>query len=284
MYIHPQKYRDGGCVNVSNYSSLATVKELRNKLGDHEKALFRKSAVGHLLDMPPEQSWSATLFAYIMSREVDYPAEPGKEVVKVDRKAKGEDSEDESEEEYSETWFRVCDKTDGFGKVNDPKKKCLHPSDRDLCFGKREFAFITGLSFRKPEKAFKCPEGPSILQTKFFANISCVKGFHLRTFIYNKDTDCSAEERVKVALLFFVHLFLLGHAVDHTIERKFWHLVDNLQEFNQYPWGEVVYGRTIAKNRRKLHFQTTRYPENLKVTIKSVGLPQALVVRGIFLI
>ncbi|MCL7050678.1 hypothetical protein MKW94_015345 [Papaver nudicaule] len=136
MYIHPQKYRDGGCGGISNYSSLLTVRELRNKLGDHEKALFRKSADGHLLDMTPEQSWYATLFAYIMSREVDYPAEPGKEVVKVDRKAKGEESEDEGEEEYSETLFRVCNKTDGFGKVDDPKTKCLNPSDRDVCFGR----------------------------------------------------------------------------------------------------------------------------------------------------
>ncbi|KAI3910689.1 hypothetical protein MKW92_009635 [Papaver armeniacum] len=68
-YIHPQKYRDG-YGKITNYSSLPSVKELREKLEPHEQALFRTTAIGHLLDIPIKQRWSGALFHYLLSREV----------------------------------------------------------------------------------------------------------------------------------------------------------------------------------------------------------------------
>ncbi|KAI3896966.1 hypothetical protein MKW92_049286, partial [Papaver armeniacum] len=42
-------------------------------------------------------------------------------------------------------------------------------------------------------------------------------------------------------------MFLLGHQDIHGIEEDLWDLVDNLSEFNKYPWAERVYEATIPK-------------------------------------
>ncbi|KAI3887131.1 hypothetical protein MKX03_035870, partial [Papaver bracteatum] len=286
-YIHPQKYRDG-YGKITTYSSLPSVKELREQLEPNEQALFRTTEIGHLLDIPINQRWSRALFHYLLSREVAYHADPG------------EKAEENAKEKVEETWFRVCDKQFGFGKVSNKKRGsktiCDNPCVKDICFGKLEFGLISGLSFRKPDQTFVCPPGPSTLETRYFSTIHTIKGCHLRNFIFGKEVessskkkdkvivavknvDCSSEERVKVALLYFIHFFLLGHQNDANVEHEFWHLVDNLTEFNKYPWGELVYDRTITKSRSALVYQTNNCEKEGLPTFKCQGFPQVLVVR-----
>ncbi|KAI3964874.1 hypothetical protein MKW92_033221 [Papaver armeniacum] len=83
-YIHPQKYRDG-YGKITTYYSLLSLKELREKSEDHEQAIFRITAIGHLLDMPEEQSWSGALVNYLLSREVAYPRCSGEKAKKSRR-------------------------------------------------------------------------------------------------------------------------------------------------------------------------------------------------------
>ncbi|KAI3879059.1 hypothetical protein MKW92_045951 [Papaver armeniacum] len=159
-YIHPQKYRDG-YGKITTYSSLLSLKELREKLEDHEKAIFRTTAIGHLLDMPEEQSWSGALVNYLLSRRLPTLLFPEKRPKKSRRNmVRG----------FVEF---------GFGKVSDKKsgsiKICDNPFDKDLCFGKLEFTLISGLSFRKPDQAFICPAEPSTLKTRYFSTIDSVK-------------------------------------------------------------------------------------------------------------
>ncbi|KAI3893592.1 hypothetical protein MKW92_052262, partial [Papaver armeniacum] len=185
-YIHPQKYRDG-YGKITNYSNLPSVKELREKLEPHEQALFRTTAIGHLLDIPIKQRWSGALFHYLLSREVAYHADPG------------EKSEKDTKEKVEETWFRVCDKQFGFGKGSSKKRGsktiCDNPCDKDICFGKLEFALISGLSFRKPRSNLCLSPGPSTLETKYFSTIDTIKGWHLRNFIFGKEVESSSKKR-----------------------------------------------------------------------------------------
>ncbi|KAI3963582.1 hypothetical protein MKW92_050122 [Papaver armeniacum] len=159
-YIHPQKYRDG-YGKITNYSSLPSVKELREKLEPHEQALFRTTAIGHLLDIPIKQRWSGAIFHYLLSREVGYHADPG------------EKSEEDTKEKVEETWFSgLRDKQFGFGKGSSKKRGsktiCDNPCDKDICFGKLEFALISGLSFRKPDQTFVCPPDHLPLRQSIF--------------------------------------------------------------------------------------------------------------------
>ena len=118
----------------------------------------------------------------------------------------------------------------------------MRVNDMDIRFSAYEFAIMTGLRFSHlvdinlyiPLKATD-----RILQTYFhgcksitYADLSHV--FQQRPW-REDDTDA-----VKLALLFYLHMGLLGSDLRKTIPQKILQLVDHLDEFNAYPWGVRV--------------------------------------------
>ncbi|KAI3863701.1 hypothetical protein MKW98_031293, partial [Papaver atlanticum] len=91
---------------------------------------------------------------------------------------------------------------------------------------------------------------------------------------------CLVEDRVKVALLYVVNMFLLGTQDIHGIVDDLWHLVDNLSEFNNYPWGERVYKATLFQSDSAIKSQMKKGTAGnmiSKPTVKPKGMPQVLV-------
>ncbi|KAI3833326.1 hypothetical protein MKW98_006425 [Papaver atlanticum] len=68
-FVYPLKNR-GLAFNMSNYSSLGTLLDLWKVLSKDEKDLFRKTTIGHLMDIPEKQSWSSAIFCFLMSRQI----------------------------------------------------------------------------------------------------------------------------------------------------------------------------------------------------------------------
>ncbi|XP_026412409.1 uncharacterized protein LOC113308141 isoform X1 [Papaver somniferum] len=143
-----------------------------------------------------------------------------------------------------------------------------------LHFGKREFALITGLSFKKPEKAFVSPRNPSSLMRTHFPNQNHISGSEVKDLLSKRNPTCPSLDRVKLALLLVVHRFLMSHQDRDAINIRYWHLVDNLEEFNKYPWGEVAFNR-LKKSRSALLYQANK--ENSD-SYKGVGITHALLV------
>ncbi|MCL7048349.1 hypothetical protein MKW94_027870 [Papaver nudicaule] len=113
--------------------------------------------------------------------------------------------------------------------------------------------------------------------------------FKPRRTIYQdvEPRPCEAEVRVKVALLYVVHMFLLGNQDTLQIEADTWHLVDNLSLFNKFPWAERVYKATIEKSDTAFKSQIKTESEKEKKTqmssddmptVKPKGMPHVLVV------
>ncbi|RZC76285.1 hypothetical protein C5167_000414 [Papaver somniferum] len=147
-----------------------------------------------------------------------------------------------------------------------------------LHFGKREFALITGLSFKKPEKDFISPPNSSSLMRTYFPNQNRVSGSKVKDLLSKRNSTCSSLDKVKLALLLVVHKFLMGRPDRDTINISYWHLVDDLEEFNKYPWGEATFGK-IAKFRSPLLYQANK--ENSGAggeCYKVVGIAHALLV------
>ncbi|KAI3894048.1 hypothetical protein MKW92_026066, partial [Papaver armeniacum] len=126
-----------------------------------------------------------------------------------------------------------------------------------LHFGKRELALITGLSFKKSENAFASPSNPSSLMKTHFPNQRRVSALKVKALLIRKKSTCPSLDRVKLALLLVVHNFLMSRQDRDTIEIGHWHLVDDLEEFNKYPWGEVTFDR-ITKFRLPLLYQAIK--------------------------
>ncbi|KAI3883693.1 hypothetical protein MKW92_038819 [Papaver armeniacum] len=212
-FIIPQKYRDK-MMNVTTYSSLLLLAEVRGWLSVNEQAIFKGTAIGHLLSVPEDSKFSGTILHFLLSREIHVDDKP------------------------DEMHFKVG------GKI-------LH-------FGKREFALITGLSFKKPQKAFVSPADPSSLMRTYFPNQDRIIGSKVKALLSKKNSTLPSLDRVKLALLLVVHRFLMGRQDSDIINIVFWHLVDDLEEFNKYPWGEVTFDRAIAKLKSPLLYQANK--------------------------
>ncbi|KAI3878243.1 hypothetical protein MKX03_005072 [Papaver bracteatum] len=144
-----------------------------------------------------------------------------------------------------------------------------------LHFGKREFALITGLSFKKPEKAFVSPANPPSLMRTHFPNQNHISGSEVKDLLSKRNPTCPSLDRVKLALLLVVHRFLMSHQDRDAMSISYWHLVDHLEEFNKYPWGEVAFSR-LKKSRSALLYQANKDNSD---SYKGVGITHALLVH-----
>lgn len=166
--------------------------------------------------------------------------------------------------------------------------------DQEICFGKREFAAISGLSIRRPGEAFVPPNQRSILMDKHFTKEDeLITGMRVKKFLLGdtvtkevveegevtKDpVKVNAEDRAKAALLWVVQCFVYGNLPNVGIELETWHLVDNLVEFNKIPWGERAYEIFVEKTVKAYANFAEKHP-TLKPNVKPHGMAHVLVVR-----
>ncbi|KAI3844788.1 hypothetical protein MKX03_003432, partial [Papaver bracteatum] len=148
-----------------------------------------------------------------------------------------------------------------------------------LHFGKREFALVTGLSFKKSGNGFISSLNPSSLMRKHFPNQDRVSGSEVKALLSRNNSACPSLDRVKLALLLVVHNFLMSRQYKQAINIGYWHLVDDLEEFNKYPWGEVTFAR-IKKFRLPLIYQANKENSGAggEPSYTVVGIAHALVV------
>lgn len=85
---------------------------------------------------------------------------------------------------------------------------------------------------------------------------------------------------MKLSLLYVVHRYVLVKGDDKVVEYDHWYLVDNLVDFNSYPWAEIAFNRTIDNSNSALDYQiNANKPVGSEVTYKSQGMAHVLVVR-----
>ena len=139
---------------------------------------------------------------------------------------------------------------------------------KGLRFSALEFALIIGLKFGKvsqfditylriKDQYFnrKNKIHNDRLDDVFIA--LCKKGKRMNTKKTKKKAKLNGKSNldkniVKLALLYFVEHFLLGKEWNNLIDLQWVQLVDNLEEFNKYPWGKICYERTLFGLERAL--------------------------------
>ncbi|KAI3882453.1 hypothetical protein MKX03_025231, partial [Papaver bracteatum] len=265
VFVHPARYRAHTC-HVSTYSSPKVLKWVRNLLCLLlEQEIFLSTAIGPLLHLPM-QTWSSALFHFILASQI----------------STGDEGDKGNREEIR---IMVCGK--------------------ELSFGKKEFALISGLSFKKSDHKFSLPATKPCLKMKHFPDEKKpVTGKCLKLFLFGKVDDdddeqkskkCSKKEdntnaeceivkvplesddKVKLSLLYVVHRYVLGKGDDKVVESDHWYLVDNLVDFNSYPWAEIAFSRTINKSNSALAYQIKHEkPVGSEVTYKCQGMAHVL--------
>ncbi|KAI3880562.1 hypothetical protein MKX03_008826, partial [Papaver bracteatum] len=267
VFVHPARYRAHTC-HVSTYSSPKVLKWVRNLLSPAEQEIFLSTAIGPLLNLPM-QTWSSALFHFILASQIST----------VDEGDKGN---------REEMRIMVCGK--------------------ELSFGKKEFALISGLSFKKSDHKFSLPATKPCLKMKHFPDEKKpVTGKSLKLFLFGKVDDDDDEQKskkcrkkennsnaeceivkvplesddmVKLSLLYVVHRYVLGKVDDKVVESDHWYLVDNLVDFNSYPWAEIAFSGTINKSNSAFSYQIKHEkPVGSEVTYKCQGMSHVPMVR-----
>ena len=149
---------------------------------------------------------------------------------------------------------------------------CFLINGKKLHFGYKEFAIITGLRCDPPPTLkFKNKEGSNTLKSKFFPEDNKVRTENIKSVFANKTTIATDEEMVKLASLYFLEAILLALDMNKYIDMDHLYLADNLDDFNSYPWGRLVFDKTISSLKSSLDTIKTS-----KATYQLGGFPLAL--------
>ncbi|KAL0533901.1 hypothetical protein IC582_028176 [Cucumis melo] len=118
-------------------------------------------------------------------------------------------------------------------------------------FGRREFNIITGLW--GPKEDYIQLVGNSRLLEKFFKDKECVYVSDLEDIFLEYEGD--DDDIVKLALLYFIEISLLGKDRRTKVDIGFFKIADDWNTFNNYDWGRIVFVRTLSALKRALDKQ-----------------------------
>ncbi|GMN25125.1 hypothetical protein TIFTF001_047702, partial [Ficus carica] len=145
-------------------------------------------------------------------------------------------------------------------------------------FSINEFCLITGLNC---VGSTHLPIVESRLMSKYFSDVRGVTREYLELQMSNSKFD-NDDDAVKLSLLYIVFSITLSNASSVKIDPKYFALADNLDAFNEFPWGVLSWKatRTAICSTVKKRISSKRGPKkNIdKSRYNVAGFPQALLV------
>ncbi|RZC82847.1 hypothetical protein C5167_045631 [Papaver somniferum] len=248
----------GSYVRCKKYSSPKVLKWVSNLLAPAEKDKFMSTAIGPLQQLPM-QKWSGSLFHFLLASQIS----TGDEGDKGNRKEMRE-----VEQKFSRPTTKPCLKMKHFPDEGKPVTgKCL----KLFHFGKEvEEEDDDEKKSRKCQRSSKKEEEVKLRE--------CHQSSNSNAECENVRIPLESDDKVKLSLLYVVHRYVLGKGDDKVVEYDHWYLVDNLVDFNSYPWGEVAFNRTIHSSNAALVYQIEAdKPVGSEVTYKCQGMAHVLV-------
>ena len=114
--------------------------------------------------------------------------------------------------------------------------------------GRREFCLITG--FRFGDISLRHLNNvKSNFMKRVFPKLKCLKGEHLLKLLEDKEfNDLSEPDAVRVCLLLAADYCFMGQEVRHVMVKEIVALVDDLDEWNAFPWGEHMWQEFHERN------------------------------------
>ena len=125
-------------------------------------------------------------------------------------------------------------------------------------FGIKEFALITGLNCGRPPRKYKHKSKKNYTRKMLVS-------------LFKQNAGSNSSDRVKMGNLYLLENFLLPKQEATNIDITHVEMLDEWEEFNNYPWGRTCYELTINSVKKAL--------DNINVQKMTFnGLPHALVV------
>ncbi|PWA89913.1 phospholipase-like protein [Artemisia annua] len=116
---------------------------------------------------------------------------------------------------------------------------------RELHFGRPEFSLITGFRFGKWVSQQDLTKGDIKFKTRVFPNKMGIKLSNLDLLGLVEDeelfSNLSDEDAVRVCLLLALEVIFMGRLLADHVDDKLLRLVEDLDAWNNFPWGEYVW-------------------------------------------
>ncbi len=141
-------------------------------------------------------------------------------------------------------------------------------------FSLREFGLITGLKVTPPSNVIPPPTSQRIINT-YFEGKTKIKTSKLREVFEELNINQVAErdDFVKLCLMYFLEVGILGKESQVNINLDHFSMVEDLDYFNQHPWGQESFDLLIASMRKAL--DTHGGALNKSLTYSLCGCPLA---------
>ncbi|PWA85223.1 phospholipase-like protein [Artemisia annua] len=146
-------------------------------------------------------------------------------------------------------YFSLCQEELAQGDT-DVVPLTYHVRGHELKFGREEFCLVTGLRFGIEFKDFlkgrPTPFRRCVFSSEYDGcNINVGMVYNK---LYSEDFDkLSDNDAVRLSLVGLLVLVLLGREYNYKVDNWIWSLVDNLDAWNMYPWGSVVWRTLYAQ-------------------------------------
>ena len=130
-----------------------------------------------------------------------------------------------------------------------------------LEFGRKEFCLITGFRFGN-DSLKHLKDGVSNFHARVFPTVAKLKGYdHILPLVKSDDDfkKLSDDDVVRVCLLLAFEYVFMGVELRHVIEEELLVLVDDLDAWNNFPWGDRIWKGfhssvyNIASKNREAH-------------------------------
>ncbi|XP_050209875.1 uncharacterized protein LOC126660423 [Mercurialis annua] len=152
-----------------------------------------------------------------------------------------------------ELWIKVC------GKL--------------LKFGLEEFALVTGLRCYGDSDSGKYSSFQSDWKEKYFSGLKKVNKKSVEECFLLKRWDCN-EDAVKLAILYFIELFLYNNRSKKLVGNGTFYLVDS-GLFEEFAWGKDLFDCTVEYLKSRLKSQKGETSRSLPSSYRLDGFPLA---------
>lgn len=137
-----------------------------------------------------------------------------------------------------------------------------------LRFSKQDFCLITGLLFGEENK--RSHNSPMALIGRIFHNVEHwreVTVGDLYKLMGNNFCNLTDEDAVRVGLLLVLDLVFLGRQKDYTVQDWTLQLVEDINSWNRYPWGSLIWRVTFQQLYNAISKRTNENKEPKKYTL-----------------
>lgn len=131
-------------------------------------------------------------------------------------------------------------------RANSVKELWFRINGIDVRFSPYEFALVTGLRFNRRSKIQQyLPSAANHrIRETYFAGKTSVTYIDIMHVFERRAWGDNDSDAVKLALLYYLHIGLLGADKRNVIPKEILQLVDHVDKFNTYPWGVCVWQMT----------------------------------------